>query len=275
MNTRQAAAWNGYEGTHWARHQKQYDDVNSGYNEPLLAAAAIQPYDQVLDVGCGNGESTRLAARRAVHGHVTGLDLSGPMLERARVTAVREGVDNVSFLHGDAQVYPIPERSFDVAISRFGIMFFAAAVAGFTNIARGLRPGGRVAFLAMGTDPLDGLQVLFRRISGDLPGIGPSDDRGGPLSLSDPAYVREVLGAAGFRGITSTRVDADQYWGDDADAATEFLWGWGPVRHHWSSADSARATRAHTTLRAAMEDYATPDGVRLPSHGWLVTAERG
>lgn len=274
VNTHQADAWNGYEGTHWAEHQDQYDDVNKGFNDPLLSAADIRPHHHVLDVGCGNGQSTRLAARRAANGQVTGVDLSGPMLERARLTAGREGLTNITFRHGDAQVYPLPERSFDVAISRFGIMFFGDPVAGFGNIARGLRPGGRIAFLAMGIDPQDGLHVLFHRVASELPEVGPSDDTGGPLSLADPAHVREIMDTAGFRGTTSTRIDADQYWGADADTATEFLWGWGPVRHHWSMADSATAARARATLRTAMEDYTTTDGVRLPAHAWLITAER-
>ena len=83
-NTAQAEAWNGYEGEHWAANDDRYDTINSGFNEPLLDAAGVGETSRVLDVGCGNGKLTRLAARRARHGHATGLDLSGPMLARAR-----------------------------------------------------------------------------------------------------------------------------------------------------------------------------------------------
>jgi len=86
VNTHQAEAWNGYEGVHWAQHQDRYDAMNSGFNEPLLAAASIGERDHVLDIGCGNGQITRLAARRAPQGRALGVDLSAPMLERARAT---------------------------------------------------------------------------------------------------------------------------------------------------------------------------------------------
>lgn len=87
-NTAQAEAWNGYEGSHWARNQHRWDAVNDGFNEPLLDAAALAPGHRVLDIGCGAGRTARLAARRVgPAGRVLGLDLSGPMLERARELA--------------------------------------------------------------------------------------------------------------------------------------------------------------------------------------------
>ncbi|MGC1754044.1 MAG: class I SAM-dependent methyltransferase, partial [Trebonia sp.] len=156
VNTAQAEAWNGYEGEHWAANDDRYDIVNSGFNEPLLDAAGIGETSRVLDVGCGNGKLTRLAASRAPHGQATGLDLSGPMLARARARAAEEGIGNVTFEQGDAQVYPLPPGGFDVAVSRFGVMFFGDPIAAFANIGRGLRAGGRLAIACLpdlsGTD---------------------------------------------------------------------------------------------------------------------------
>ncbi|MFC6933602.1 class I SAM-dependent methyltransferase [Actinomadura yumaensis] len=145
VNTHQSEAWNGYEGRHWADHHDRYDQVNGGFNAALLDAAALTAEDRVLDLGCGNGQVTRLAARRARA--ATGIDLSGPMLDRARALAAEEGVANVTFERGDAQVHPLPEST--AAISRFGVMFFADPVAAFANVARALVPGGRLAFLCM------------------------------------------------------------------------------------------------------------------------------
>jgi SAM-dependent methyltransferase len=132
----QARGWNGYQGEHWAAHVDRYDAVNGGFNEILVDAAEIANGDQVLDVGCGNGQLTRLAARRAGLGCTIGVDLSGRMLAMARSRAESEHVTNVSFHQGDAQVYPFAEGSFDVALSRFGVMFFADPIAAFTNIGR-------------------------------------------------------------------------------------------------------------------------------------------
>src|SRR5688572_4625186 len=100
VNTAQSEAWNGYEGEHWATHDDRYDAVNGGFNGFLLDAIASR--DRVLDIGCGNGQLTRLAAGKAQR--ATGVDLSGPMLATARARAA--DVPNVTFEQGDVQVYP-------------------------------------------------------------------------------------------------------------------------------------------------------------------------
>src|SRR3954454_17380587 len=189
VNPPQAEAWNGYEGGHWAAHQDRYDAVNSGFNDRLLAAAAIGSQDEVLDVGCGNGQVTRLAARRARR--AAGLDLSAPMLARARATAEEEGLANVTFEQGDAQIHPFPAGAYDVAFSRFGIMFFADPVAAFANIGRALRPGGRVAFLSLRDLASSDLGSVFAVMGGQVP---PRPAAGlGPASLADPDRIRQVL----------------------------------------------------------------------------------
>ncbi|SBT38011.1 class I SAM-dependent methyltransferase [Micromonospora auratinigra] len=137
-NRHQEQAWNGYEGRHWADHQARYDAINSGFNQVLLDP--VRPGDRVLDVGCGTGQLTRLAARRSATGHALGVDLSAPMLDRAVASAADEGVHNVGFVRADAQVRPFPADAFDVLLSRFGVMFFADPVAAFANLRRALRP---------------------------------------------------------------------------------------------------------------------------------------
>ncbi|MBO2460559.1 class I SAM-dependent methyltransferase [Actinomadura violacea] len=264
VNTSQAEAWNGYEGEHWAGHHDRYDAVNNGFNEALLGAAAIGPRDRVLDLGCGNGHVTRLAARRAPLGDALGVDLSAPMLARARSLAGQEGVPNVAFEQGDAQVHPFPDSAFDAAISRFGIMFFADPVAAFGNVRRALRDGGRLAFLSMallaGTD----LGTVFAAIA---PRPAAVTGHSGPLSLSDPDHVQEVLGAAGFRDVSCRTVHADQVWGRDAADAAEFLAGWGPVRHNLGDGPELR-----TTITDAMRPFEHDGAVRLRGTALLVQA---
>ncbi|MEU6036297.1 methyltransferase domain-containing protein [Actinomadura sp. NPDC047616] len=276
VNSHQAEAWNGYEGEHWAAHRDRYDAVNSGFNDALLDAAAIGERDRVLDVGCGNGQVTRLAARRARLGQVTGVDLSGPMLRTARLAALDEQVGNVTFERGDAQVHPFPDGAFDVAISRFGVMFFADPVAAFANIRRALRPGGRVAFLCMQPVRGSGLGELFAALAEHVPQLRPAGAADtGPTSLADPERVRAVLGdGAGFRDVTCAHVEAVQVWGRDAADAARFLGGWGPVRHHLGGVDEATAARALEALEIAMRRFEEPDAVRLPATAWLVTAFR-
>ncbi|MFD8528780.1 class I SAM-dependent methyltransferase [Streptosporangium canum] len=276
VNTEQADAWNGYEGNHWADHQDRYDAVNSGFNDHLLAAAAVGERDRVLDVGCGNGQVTRLAARRARLGHATGIDLSAPMLQRARAGAVGEDVGNVTFERGDAQVHPFPAAGFDVAVSRFGIMFFADPVAAFANIGRALRPGGRLAFLSLREMSDNDLGPVFTAMAEHLPARPATTGPGaaGPESLADPDRIREVLTGAGFEAVTSVPVDAPQLWGRDAEDAAGFLGAWGPVRFMLDQVDPASAARARDALTAALRPHEEPGAVRLRGAAWLVTAIR-
>lgn len=270
VNTAQAQAWNGYEGDHWAGHYDRYDAVNRGFNEPLLAAAKVGAGDRVLDMGCGNGQLTRLAARRAAV--ATGVDLSGPMLARARERAKAEGVENVSFEQGDIQVFAFPDAAFDVALSRFGIMFFADPVMAFGNVARALRPGGRMAFAAMtslsGTD----LGVVFDSLAPHLPTFEIGHGNGGPASFANPDHIRAVLDAAGFIEISCELVEFEGIWGSDAADAAEFLMGWGPVRHHRELAGFATDEGVRAALIEVLSPFTDTGAVRLRQAAWLVTA---
>lgn len=264
VNTHQAEAWNGYEGRHWADHHTRYDAMNGGFNDFLLDGAAIGPRDRVLDMGCGNGQVTRLAARRARLGAATGVDLSAPMLARARSLAAEEGVANVTFERGDVQLHPFGDGVFDAAVSRFGVMFFADPVAAFGNVRRALREGGRLAFLSMA--PLGGTD--FGTVLAALPPLSePAIGENGPLSLSDPDRVREILTAAGFRDVACRLVEGEQILGRDAADAGRFLAGWGPIRYnHGEGAEIVEA------LTAATAPFERSGAVRLHAESWLVTA---
>ncbi|SHM11743.1 class I SAM-dependent methyltransferase [Actinacidiphila paucisporea] len=274
VNTEQAAAWNGDEGAHWADHQADYDAVNGGFNEALFTAAPVADRDRVLDIGCGNGQVTRLAARRAAWGHAVGIDLSLPILRRARATAVVEDVTNVEFVQGDAQVHPFPDARFDVAVSRFGVMFFADPVAAFRNVHRALRPGGRLVFLCL--QPMERNEIgsvlssFTRRHTPAGTPVRPAD-LAGAFSLADRSEVTALLERAGFRDVAATGVEAPQTWGRDAVAAARFLAGWGPVRAIFP-AEPYSSDGAHADLYEALTAYETPAGVRLTGAAWLVTA---
>ncbi|MGI3199043.1 class I SAM-dependent methyltransferase [Streptomyces sp. GLT-R25] len=272
VNTHQAEAWNGYEGTHWADHQTRYDNLNDAANEPLLAAAAIKDTDSVLDIGCGNGRLTRLAAGRGAR--ALGVDLSVPMLERARASAADEKLDNVSFVQGDAQVYPFPEAGFDVALSRFGVMFFADPVAAFANIGGALRPGGRLAFVCPQAFSRMEQSVILAAVAEHvpLPDLSKDDTKTGPASFADPERTTGVLRDAGFEGPDAESIERTQLWGADAEDAATFLFGWGPMRHWLRDTDPQATECARLAAVDAFRAYESDTGVRLTARLWLVTA---
>ncbi|GAA3388176.1 class I SAM-dependent methyltransferase [Cryptosporangium minutisporangium] len=271
VNTGQAEAWNGYEGTHWASNADRYDAVNSGYNQSILEAAALAPGDDVLDVGCGNGQLTRLAGAAIAPGSTLGIDLSAPMLATARA---RTAASTVQYVRGDAQVYPFEPASRDVVLSRFGVMFFADPVAAFANIRRALRPGGRMAFACLRGVAGTELGTVFEAMTRPLP---PSElptgtDGTGPTSLADPDRIRQVLTAAGFSNVRTQACDAEQIWGHDVADAAAFLGAWGPVRHQLSQVDAATAEAVTDALTEALRPFERDGAVRLRGGAWLVTA---
>ncbi|ONI87452.1 SAM-dependent methyltransferase [Actinosynnema sp. ALI-1.44] len=265
VNTAQSEAWNGYEGRHWATNDGRYDAMNGGFNEFVLRL--ITPADRVLDIGCGNGQLTRLAARAGRS--ATGVDLSGPMLATARLRA--SDVPGAEFVQGDAQVHPFDAGAYDIAISRFGVMFFADPVAAFGNVRRALAPGGRLAFLCMtalqGTD----LGTVFDAMAEYLPWPTGADGTG-PTAFADPERTESVLTAAGFTDFACTRVAADQVWGSDVADAAEFIADWGPVRYHMGLAGPDNAAKARQALVEVLARFAAPGAVTLRGQAWLVQA---
>ncbi|GAB2804569.1 methyltransferase domain-containing protein [Streptomyces chlorus] len=270
-NRQQAEAWNDWEGIHWAEHAERYDAMMGAFNAPLFAAAGIAAGHRVLDVGCGAGQTTRLAARQAHDGEAVGIDLSAPMLDRARRDAAAEGIGNVTFVQGDAQMHPLSGRDFDVLLSRGGVMFFADHVAAFTHLRHSLAPTGRLAFLGPQPGGPDSayarataaLSPFLREASPAARGMG---------SLLDSARIREVLTAAGYTDIDVTPAEAPMTFGTDAADATDFILAMGPVRHNLRDVAPETTARIRTELREALGEFTTPDGVRIPGHVWIVTA---
>jgi SAM-dependent methyltransferase len=270
-NAEQLAAWNGTEGTYWAEHAEQFDRAVAGHDRPFQEAAAIESTDRVLDVGCGNGQNTRDAARAASAGSALGVDLSAPMLDHARRTAeAAEGLANVSFLQADAQVHPFEPASFDVAICRTSAMFFADHVAAFANIGRALRPGGRLSLLTWqsleGNEWLE--QIATALAAGRPPRIPPPG--AGPFALSDPERIRDLLGAAGFVDVAVVGNNASMWYGADATDAYEFIIGLMGWMLEGLEDDGRRA--ALDALREVTAAHQTADGVTFGSATWITTA---
>ena len=272
VNNEQDRAWNGDEGRYWADHHHRWNAVNEEFNEPLLRAAAITPGEQVLDIGCGAGQTSRLAARQAHPGQVLGLDLSAPELEQARALAAEERLDNLRFERGDAQVHPFPPGGFDVALSRFGIMFFDDPSAAFANIRSALRPGGRLAFASLSAPE----RVEWAGVFSVLRAFGPVPDftvgAPGMFSLADPATIRQLLTGAGFDEVRVDLVTARMNFGRNADDATGFLAGSGPVRFLLEQLAPTQADQAREAMRQALTRFEDACGVRLDGEACVVSA---
>jgi len=267
------AAWDGSEGRAWAEQAPRYERVSSRHWNRLLDQVDIAATDDVLDIGCGTGASTRAVARIALHGSALGVDLSAAMLDHARRTSADEGLTNVIYQQADAQVHPFPPDSYDVVVSAFGAMFFDDPEAAFANLHSALRPGGTLALLVWRELARNEWLTLIRNaLAGGRTLPEPPVGVPGPFGLADPDDVRRILGRSGFTDLSIDPIDEPTEWADDVDDAFAFVSDIGVARGLLADLPDERRTAALADLRRALAEHATTDGVLLSSSAWLITA---
>jgi SAM-dependent methyltransferase len=252
-----------------------YDAELRLHNEVLREACAIGRDERVLDIGCGTGQTTREAARAAAHGSALGIDTSTAMIARADEIAQSEGLRNVQFECADAQTRRFPSRYFDVAISRFGTMFFADPVAAFSNIREGLKSGGRLVMMVWQGPEANEWWVTIEQClapGSHLPLASPVGLD--PFSLADPNAVARILAAAGFAGTTFRDVRAPVYYGANVEAALEWVGGFLCTQEALRRFDAAGAETARARLRETLAKHQRAQGVWFDSRAWIVTAQR-
>ena len=252
-----------------------YDAELRLHNQVLRRACGVRRHDHVLDVGCGTGQTTREAARMATAGSALGVDLSAQMIARARELAQAGGLRNVAFERADAQVHRFPLEQFDLAISRFGTMFFDDPVAAFANIGRSLRPAGRLVMLVwQGHERNEWDLAIHGSLEGFEGSVAVAPKGPGPFSLADPATVEGILDAAGFADVTFSDVHEPVYYGPDVAAALDWVRGFTCTNDVLKRLDPVAAERALKRLRETLAAHASGDGIWFDSRAWIVTARR-
>lgn len=249
-----------------------YDAELQRHSEVLRRAFEIRPGDRVLDIGCGAGQTTRQAARLAEAGSVLGVDISAAMLARARELTEAEGLCNVSLIHADAAVYPFQAEEFDIAISRFGTMFFADPFAAFANIARALRQGGRLVMMVWQAAGQNEWAMSIRRALAVDGSLLPASSAA--FSLGDADMIEQILKASGFSDITLSDVQEPVYYGPDVAAAFQWVCGFSTIQEAVRQMTPAGHERARAALREMLTAHDTGHGVWFDSRAWIVAARR-
>lgn len=274
-NADQIAYWNGPGGRHWTDRQQLQDIVLAPVSEVLIARAAVKTGETVIDVGCGCGSTSfDLVKRVGAGGRVTGIDISEPMLNRAR--ELTPGGAPVEFVLADATVYPFAPTSTDLLFSRFGVMFFAQPSVSFANMRKALRPGGRLAFACWRT-PRDnpwmmlGLQEAYKHVP-KLPEVKPEDP--GPFAFASEERVHKILGEAGFSNIAMERVDLslDIATGRGLEAAIESVLAIGPTSRALEGQPLDKIAAATQSIRTMLTAHLKGNSVPLGGSIWIVTA---
>lgn len=273
-NRRQIEFWNGGPGRRWVTNQEALDRVWRPIGDPAIERAAVLPGERVIDVGCGCGATTlELAARIGPSGSAVGIDISQPMLARARERAQTLGLANLAFVQADASTHQFAGNA-DLVFSRAGVMFFGDPVAAFTNLRRALRPGGRIVFVCFRDRQLNPwwtvpLAAAANAIPSRAPTLKPPADL---FALADEPYLRAMLDASGFVSSVYEAINHDLVLGDDVDSATEFSVEAGPVGLLMADADHEIRARIRQAIRQSLAGHAGPAGISLRAATWIVQA---
>jgi ubiquinone/menaquinone biosynthesis C-methylase UbiE len=275
QNADQIAYWNGPGGERWANRQAAQDILLAPVAGLLIDRAKPKVGERIIDVGCGSGAtSIAFANKVGPSGYVFGVDVSGPMLARARQSAPK-GLP-VDFTLADATIYPFEPASFDLLASRFGVMFFAEPAKSFANLRKGLRSSGRLTF-ACWREPRENswmmmpLQAVYQHVP-KLPQQGPEDP--GPFSFASEQRVHRILSEAGFAGIEMEpcKLALDVAIGGGIEAAVRSAQEIGPASRALEGHPAEIRAAAVNSIREALQPFVKGETVALPGAIWIVTA---
>ena len=273
VNAEQAEDWNGASGQEFIEQRERHARMLGRLTARLLAGAQIQDGENVLDVGCGCGDATILAARATRSGHALGADFSRIQVAEARRLAAAAGVINARFEVADVQVHPFGAGIFDLVLSKFGVMFFDDPAAAFANLRKALRRGGRLAFLCWRSRDENPLFTIgFAEATAAL---GLRELTGSPaaFSLADTGRLGALLGGAGFSGMEFAKADEPMLIGRDVDDVLEYERASPTATEILAGLSPAQAAELTRQVRDRLVAYASPDGVVMPGAAWLVTAQ--
>jgi SAM-dependent methyltransferase len=269
----QGTLWNGLAGQAWVERQAVLDLMFTPLEELLVEAVSAATASRVLDVGCGTGSTTLAVARLlGPSGRATGIDISGPMLAAARARAEREGTP-VRFLLADAQIHSFEPASFDMIISRFGVMFFADSVKAFANLRRAAREGAELAFIAWRSAEENPFMTTAERAAKPLlPNIpARQSDVPGQFAFADHQRVRRILEESGWGGIEIQPIDVVCAFPEEELIA--YVTQFGPLGRIFHEADEATRGQVIDTVRPAFDPYLEGAEVRFTAACWMIRAQ--
>ncbi|MFD5826296.1 class I SAM-dependent methyltransferase [Lentzea sp. NPDC060358] len=262
-NSEQAAFWN-TAGHGWAHVQDVVARVLRPYQDLLVEAATRRPRERVLDVGCGTGGTTRAIAE-ATGARCVGIDISESMLAAAREHGQAE------FLRADAQVHSF-DRTFDLVVSRFGVMFFDDPVAAFANLRRATAAGGELCFITWRTAGENPFMTTASRVAASLlpDAPAPDPDGPGPFSFAVPQRTREILEGGGWTGV---EIEAqDRTCTMPEELLTPYLSNMGPVARALRAAPEAERGPLLESVLGEFREFVRDGEVHIPGGVWRVTA---
>lgn len=270
----QKKLWNGSAGCAWVDSQALLDGILQPFEDVLVSIVAARGARRVLDVGCGTGSTTRAVARLlGTRGNCVGVDISEQMIDAARQLAEREQVQT-RFVCADAQTYAFEPASFDMIMSRFGVMFFADPAQAFANLRAAASEGARMCHIVWRGPAENPFMTTAERAAAPLLPKLPArqPDAPGQFGFADPRRVRSILTSSGWSDVDIQPIDVVCKLPESEMSryATRF----GPVGIALREADERTREQVVAVVRKAFDPYVHGDEVRFNAACWQVEARR-
>ncbi len=269
-NQKQIEFWNGDAGEKWVNDQEKMDQMLNPFSDIAIDIAEPKFDERVIDVGCGCGATSVELARRGAK--VWGVDVSAPMLARARARSVE--YPDMLFTEADASSYEfLPEQQ--LLFSRFGVMFFANPVEAFSNLRSALVPQGRMVFLCwQAANKNEWISRVGQAVKKFLPEPTdiPDPRAPGPFAFAESDYFEDVLGQAGFQNIEFQSLSIDLKLAPTVEEALDFQSNIGPLSAVIAQLEGKRREDAMDAAKEVLQASMSEEGIKLGSAVWLVTA---
>jgi len=272
-NAQQIALWNGSAGRGWVEAQESLDRLFEPFEDLLVAAVAERKAQRVLDIGCGTGSTTLAVARLLArsNGSAVGLDISEPMIALAKRRAELVSAPP-RFLCADAQTHAFQPASFDMIISRFGVMFFDDSVRAFANLRRAAKPYAALHTIVWRSATDNPFMTAAERAAASfLPEIPKrTPDEPGQFALADRDRVYSILEKSGWSEIDIRPLDvACTLPEHELDAYIARL---GPLGRVLQQFDESMQKRIIEAVRSAFDPFVHGTEVRFTAACWTVAA---
>jgi ubiquinone/menaquinone biosynthesis C-methylase UbiE len=269
-NEAQIALWNDTAGRAWVELQGTLDRVLEPFERVLAEAVATRKAKGVLDIGCGTGSTTLAIARRlAPEGTAVGVDISEPMIALAKQRAELEGA-TARFICADAQTHAFTPASFDMIVSRFGVMFFDDSMRAFANLRRAAAPKAALQCIAWRSAAENPFMTAAERAAGpflpELPARRP--DEPGQFAFADRERVHSILDKSGWAEIDIQPVDVVCTL--PASKLDAYFTKLGPLGRVLPQLDERTRGRVLEAVRAAFEPYVHGAEVRFTAACWMI-----
>ena len=276
-NRDQIEFWSTVQGQKWLRLEDRIERMMTPFTEAGLAALGDIAGRHCLDIGCGAGGTTlALADAAGGGGSAAGIDVSPPLLKRARERAEERagGRNNMCFAEGDAQDYPFRDATFDVLFSRFGVMFFRDTAAALANLRRACAPGARLVFIVW-REPRENSWVMIpvsaAKAFVELP-PRPAPGEPSQFQWADPELAAGWLESAGWRNCRFEPLDLALEMPGAPHEAARFLLQMGPAATLLAEAGGDLSERAEAALAEQLAPHVRNGKVTLDSACWIVSA---